>query len=135
MKYIYIILGLTIFCQSCGDRKTQNFSNNVKIFEQTQYSEYTLLYGIKARDTLAFIIKTQLLNNCNSKAEYINNYSLKRINTLKTKNGTLCFEYSLPDVNNRLSITTSLNSPEVKSNCIYTYSGLPYYVDNCKFLR
>lgn len=136
-KYITLSV-LFAFLYACTS-VNKGISNNkkVKIFKELHKENYTLLYGVKDKDTIAYIVETNLISKCKKHIKYIfHDERLKQVSSIKTDTDTIYFSHTLSDTNNRIKIQVGEKKPkENLENYVYTYSKYPYHIQTCENLR
>ena len=135
MKHVLLIITVFVL-QSCANTKVNSKNTEVKIYRTYQQSGYTFFNGLKDNDTIVLVADTKFINNCAGVKNIIDVKNLRQVSFLKTDKDTLCFVYSIRDINNTVSITSGRNSPGAsKSPCINTYSSYPYFIDSCEVFK
>ncbi|OYQ50779.1 hypothetical protein CHU92_00005 [Flavobacterium cyanobacteriorum] len=133
MKYV-IILSLIFTC-SCANKKICSKQETARIYKIYKKYDYTFFYGISDKDTLVFIMDSKINNNCISAPKEIKIKSLKQISYLLINSDTLCFQYSVRDINNTMNVQVGTNSPGLnKLPCLNTYNSYPYLIESCNTL-
>lgn len=129
----YLIFLTALFLCSCISIKKPTYNEKVTIFKKTFVNNYTLLYGVKNHDTVVYIMKTNLSENCKSDHKTITHKNtLKQISSIKSATDTIYFEYSIGNTNKNVGENEPSKNIE---ECIYTYSSYPYYIDSCEYFN
>ncbi len=135
MKHVLLLIAIFAL-YSCANTNVNSKDNKISIYRMYEQNGYTFFNGIKNRDTIVFVADTKFIKNCTGSKKVIDATNLKQTSFLKIENDTLCFVYSIRNVNNTMSVTAGKNPPGTsKSHCIYTYSSYPYYINSCEVFK
>ena len=121
---------------SCGTYKKYPIVDNYSMFEKDTFNEYELLSYSNSNDSILIVIKKDKIKLCKDLLiNKINLSNLKRTPTL-SKNVGFYYNDSILTKNRGLKIKAGAFKPGEKGKTlIYSYSGMPYLIENCNEIK
>ncbi len=112
-------------------------SGNVEIYRIDKHGQYSVLYGKREEDTIAFAIRTILIETC-GKPKFVSIEGLKTIMSLDQFDGPdIIFTYTGSSINGfPKGIRVGGGAPG-QWNKLYvdTYYQYPYLIEDCKSFK
>lgn len=134
MKNISIALTAFILCICSG---YTIISEDVEISRSVKHGDYTILYGKQGSDSIAFAVRTALIETC-GKPKYVNTEGLKTVMSLEQFDGPdIIFTYtgySSDQFPNGVSVGGGAPGQWHKLY-IDTYYQFPFLIENCNLFR
>jgi hypothetical protein len=103
---------------------------NYRYLKKESINDYELLSYLNSNDTILIVMKKDLLSKCGEiDIKKIELSSIKRIDKI---NQSIGFYYNFETTNGTIITVGAFEPGQDGITKIYSYSGMPYLIENCK---